>query len=242
MADELKRLVQSRRRYRAHLKRLFTSTNELLERCNTSTPEEDDADTLDELILQLDRKKTILTDLDKQILALTNEDELEMEVLESEELQSEISRTLSKGKRLQKRLQVLELPISVVPQPKDTVTHRPPSASITEPPVTLESKTDTVETKDASRSSDTSSLTMKADTNTSHPPTKASQVTQAVNTTVRLPRLDLPTFSGNALEWQPFWDGFDAAVHSNPAISEVQKLNYLRSLLRGEASQVVAGF
>ena len=67
MADELKCLVQSRRGYRAHLKHLFTSTNELLERCNTSTPEEDDADTLDELILQLDRKKTILTDLDKQI-------------------------------------------------------------------------------------------------------------------------------------------------------------------------------
>ena len=59
---------------------------------------------------------------------------------------------------------------------------------------------------------------------------------------MRLPRLDLPTFSGNALEWQPFWDGFDAAVHTNPAISEVQKLNYLRSLLKGEASQVIAGF
>ena len=52
----------------------------------------------------------------------------------------------------------------------------------------------------------------------------------------------MPTFSGNTLEWQPFWDGFDAAVHTNPAISEVQKLNYLRSLLKGEASQVIAGF
>lgn len=63
-----------------------------------------------------------------------------------------------------------------------------------------------------------------------------------INTNVRLPRLDLPNFSGNALEWQSFWDGFEAAVHDNPAISGVQKLNYLRSLLRGEASQVVAGF
>ena len=57
-----------------------------------------------------------------------------------------------------------------------------------------------------------------------------------------LPRLDLPTFSGNALEWQSFWDGFEATVHNNLAISGVQKLNYLRSLLREEASQVVAGF
>ena len=27
------------------------------------------------------------------------------------------------------------------------------------------------------------------------------------NSAVRLPRHDLPTFSGNALEWQSFWDG-----------------------------------
>ena len=83
MANDLKSFVQSRRGYHAHLKRLFTSTNELLERCNTSSPEEDDADTLSELLSQLERKKTILTDLDKQILAIINE---EAEVLGSEEL------------------------------------------------------------------------------------------------------------------------------------------------------------
>ena len=144
---------------------------------------------------------------------------------------------------------MLELPISAVPQSEDTQTHHP--TSITEPPTTLKSNTDTLETKDASHvhPSDASSLTMKAtDTRTSpssHPPVSlsmASQVTHAANTTVRLPRLDLPTFSGNALEWQPFWDCFDAAVHSNTTISGIQKLNYLRSLLRGEAAQVVAGF
>ena len=62
------------------------------------------------------------------------------------------------------------------------------------------------------------------------------------NSAVRLLRLDLPTFSGNALEWQSFWDGFDAAVNSNQAISGVQKLNYLRSQLRDDASHVIAGF
>ena len=63
-----------------------------------------------------------------------------------------------------------------------------------------------------------------------------------IDSSVCLPRLDLPTFSGDALEWPPFWDGFNAAVNSNPSISHVQKLNYLRSQLRGEASQVIAGF
>ena len=66
-------------------------------------------------------------------------------------------------------------------------------------------------------------------------------MTHIVKTTVQLPRLDLPTFFGDALEWQSFWDGFEAAVHNNLAISGVQKLDYLRSLLCSEASQVVAG-
>ena len=59
--------------------------------------------------------------------------------------------------------------------------------------------------------------------------------THVVNTTIQLPRLDLPNFSGKAREWQSFWDGFEAAVHDNPAIYGVQKQNYLRSLLCGEA-------
>ena len=57
-----------------------------------------------------------------------------------------------------------------------------------------------------------------------------------INNTVCLPRLDLPNFSGDAPEWLPFWDGFNAASNSNPSISDVQKLNYPRSQLRGEAS------
>ena len=71
---------------------------------------------------------------------------------------------------------------------------------------------------------------------------RAIKLQYGINSTVRLPRLDLPTFSGNALEWQPFWDGFNAAVNSNSTISDVQKLNYLRSQLWDEASQVIAGF
>jgi len=65
--------------------------------------------------------------------------------------------------------------------------------------------------------------------------------THAANSTVRLARLDLPTFSSSALEWQPFWEGFDAAVNLNPSLTGVQKLNYLRSQLRGEACDVIAG-
>ena len=58
----------------------------------------------------------------------------------------------------------------------------------------------------------------------------------------RLPKLDLPKFSGNPFGWQTFWDSFQAGVHSNPKLTGVEKLNYLRSLLDGEASRTVSGF
>jgi len=59
---------------------------------------------------------------------------------------------------------------------------------------------------------------------------------------VHLSRQDLPTFSGNTLEWQPFWDSYNAAVNSNPMLTGAQKLNYLRSQLWNEACEVIAGF
>ena len=58
----------------------------------------------------------------------------------------------------------------------------------------------------------------------------------------RLPRLDLPQFTGNPLFWQSFWDCFEAAVHSNRSLTGVQKLSYLRAQLRGDAARVIAGF
>ena len=88
MADtDIRCLVQSRRGYRAHLKRLFTTINELMEQCITTDPEEEDVDALTELLTQLERKKAILTDLDTRIMSIINEDKVEAEVLESNDLQ-----------------------------------------------------------------------------------------------------------------------------------------------------------
>ena len=43
----------------------------------------------------------------------------------------------------------------------------------------------------------------------------------------RLPKLNLPNFAGDPLTWQSFWDSYNAAVNSNPALDGVQKFNYL---------------
>lgn len=80
----------------------------------------------------------------------------------------------------------------------------------------------------------------------------ASAVTTVTYTTVniannsyntsRLSKLALPTFDGNPLNWQSFWDSYRTAVHDNPYLSNIEKLNYLRAQLCDEALKSIAGF
>ena len=182
-------------------------------------------------------KKAIFTDSDTRIVSIMNEDEVEAEVLESEDLQLDISSTISKGKRLQKCLQLLELPSSLTPHSKDKPT-QPLPTDTSLPQTTLQaSMVETWGTSPPRNLSSSEILTEASDSGLLPTP----HVTHAANSTVHLPRLDLPTFSGNTLDWQQFWDSFDAAVNSNPTLTGVHKLNYLRSQLRGEACDVIAG-
>ena len=59
---------------------------------------------------------------------------------------------------------------------------------------------------------------------------------------VNLPRIEIPRFDGNLLNWQPFWEQFQAAVHDKPQLGEVEKLTYLRDALKGgPAMYVISG-
>ena len=59
--------------------------------------------------------------------------------------------------------------------------------------------------------------------------------------TSRLPKLTLPTFSGDPLTWQTFWDSFYVSIHANPNLSGIQKFNYLKAQLQGDAARTIAG-
>ena len=72
------------------------------------------------------------------------------------------------------------------------------------------------------------------------PPAPASH-TAGVSSQVKLPKLMIQPFSGELTEWTPFWESFHTAIHDNPALSPVEKFNYLRSLLRRTALDAVAG-
>jgi len=80
----------------------------------------------------------------------------------------------------------------------------------------------------------------KVTTVTPPPPTTTETTTRSV-TASRLPKLDLPKYSGDPLGWQTFWDSFRAAVHSSTHLTGIEKFNYLRGQLEGEASRTING-
>ena len=58
---------------------------------------------------------------------------------------------------------------------------------------------------------------------------------------VKLPKLDFEKYSGDILRFQEFWDSFSSAVHENKRLRPVEKFNYLRAKLEGNAKRAIAG-
>lgn len=57
---------------------------------------------------------------------------------------------------------------------------------------------------------------------------------------IKLPNLKLPTFNGSYEKWLEFRDAFQAIVHKNTFLSDVEKFYYLKSYLEGEPLQAIA--
>lgn len=55
----------------------------------------------------------------------------------------------------------------------------------------------------------------------------------------RLPRIIIPQFSGAQEEWLPFKNLFVSLIIENPTLSDVEKLQYLKTNLKGSAFQLV---
>ena len=230
--DEIKRLRSSRRGYRTHLRRLTSRVTEILEQDNHSCAE---ITGLKDLREQLQRKKDILINLDESVVGLIEgEDKLEAEVCEAEDIQALISENISQinGFLELRERQPPEQPIVKVEAVVQTQRQVIPETPLIQPvnqsshlsPVSLLSERDNEDPP-----------SNETDHNTSPHPRSSQGIT-------RLPKLNIPNFSGESLQWQSFWDCFEAAVHSNTCLTGVQKLNYLRAQLQGDAAKVVSGF
>ena len=60
-------------------------------------------------------------------------------------------------------------------------------------------------------------------------------------TKVKLPKLTLKRFNGDLTKWATFWDSFVSSVHNHPGLSDVDKFNYLNTLLEGTAAEAISG-
>ena len=56
----------------------------------------------------------------------------------------------------------------------------------------------------------------------------------------KLPKLTLPSFSGEYTQWLSFWDQFTTLVDSKRDMTNVEKLSYLKLSLEGDAAQIVS--
>lgn len=68
---------------------------------------------------------------------------------------------------------------------------------------------------------------------------KPSSINSQHENTVKLPVIDLPTFSGDYTQWVQFQDTFKVLINSNSALNNIQRFYYLKSYLKGDAAQVI---
>ena len=72
--------------------------------------------------------------------------------------------------------------------------------------------------------------------------THATQTTMkpSVNQLIKRPKLTIPEFLGNALEW-PEWSSLFFATVDNSGINDSLKMNHLKNLVTGKAKAAIAG-
>ena len=207
------RLKASRRGHRVHIRKLLGKIDEIL------TKEEEEVQqkelvSLESLLHQLRSKFTTLSSLDERISeSIDKEADLEQEVIESEELRSSIEEKIHITSKF------LE----------SSILSPPHAAPITSP--------------DPAPAAPENELVPPQIPPQNSPPVVTPTSNQSQNhNACKLPKLELPTFSGNSLHWQGFWDSFESAIHNNPNLSGVQKFNYLKAQVLGDAAQVIEGF
>ena len=195
------------------------------------------------------QKKSKLQELDEKIVNLIEDPkELEREIFQTEDIQEEIDELSA---QISNSIKHFSSPANS----QNIIAHSPPAIGDTSTETSIPTSSETVQQVNHSplnaqtqvNLSTTQVNSSTTQVSSSPIPTVSTASSQVVTPTFsnhvsRLPKLQLPTFSGNPLEWLTFWDSFNVAVNSNPNLEGIQKFNYLRAQLTGDAARVIAGF
>ena len=60
--------------------------------------------------------------------------------------------------------------------------------------------------------------------------------------TVNLPKLEISKLNGDPTNWQSFFNSFQTAAGKSTNLTGVEKFDYLRRFLEGDALHAIAGF
>ena len=61
-----------------------------------------------------------------------------------------------------------------------------------------------------------------------------------ISVRARLPRQEIPPFSGDPLQVQSFWEIFDSSIHLNASLPPINKFSYLKTLFTGIAKDALS--
>jgi len=241
MAD-MTRLQNSRKAYKSHVSRTFKKVDERMALDVIDEIQLSSLKTSQQLLIQ---KRDTIRQLNAQILDGTqNPDNLEDLILEIEATQDRILEKINQLDtfiKLRTRASTDILSTLVIPSPTTTTIES-----------TAESHVSTSAASMTASSHSTTAVTTYGTSPQATPvvlpmllPTSGTEIVTVIHpypqTTSRLPKLTLPTFSGDPLSWQTFWDSFSAAVDSRPSLGTIQKFNYLLAQLQGNAARTIAG-
>ena len=190
---------------------------------------EEDCDSLSVTLEAIQEKMDLLKILDNEISATISEEDLEQEVIETDEYmfasRKKVSLITHKFKKLTKHQpptspshEEATPPTPPPSHPRDAGESPPPSPLHVVPP-----------------------LPNPVVPQASQQPATAAPTSTHCRSSYRLPKLMLSRFDGNLLNWPSFYDDFSSALDNNTALSNIEKFQFLRAQLDGEALNTIAG-
>ena len=66
-----------------------------------------------------------------------------------------------------------------------------------------------------------------------------SDLNNSFRSSSHLPRINLPTFDGSFDKWESFRDKFKSMIHENQSLTNVERMHYLCSCVKGDASNTL---